>query len=442
MGIYLLLALPPVLAAIFRISRAHLRNTFGVNQQDPATLADAHFRFAVARVDARVFVRHDPSGRTTCENAAMPLIREDVIQCYKTILKRDPENEEVVQGHLSVAQSVWDLIESFVNSEELRVRTIDSRATRNDVIECYKRILKREPESEGVIQHHLSGRLSHWDLVGRLVDSVEHKNSILMSSALSQTKSIHRKYLAKSIEGRDKYICFSQNYIYLSEKISSKAFDLMLFYDIRLFEWSLGQSVYTVDLQFNREFDNEGEMLLQFRLGGISSPLYSVAFSIVPGHVLGSIKDGYVLLISRMQGAVGGFEEIRLATKDMGEISPHAVLVAALQGIGEAIDVRTGAGVCAVNQLSYNQSEAELFDRVYDRFFRSIGATGPNNGFYLFDIPLPEKPIGPGHRGRKQLKREFKKEISKTVCMSWHNTVALNRSKEVSARVSEEFERQ
>jgi hypothetical protein len=69
---------------------------------------------------------------------------------------------------------------------------------------------------------------------------------------------------------------------------------------------------------------------------------------------------------------------------DMSEISPHAVLVAALQGIAEAIDVRTVAGVCAANQLSYKESEAELFDRVYDQFFRSIGANGPNNGWRPF----------------------------------------------------------
>jgi hypothetical protein len=87
----------------------------------------------------------------------------------------------------------------------------------------------------------------------------------------------------------------------------------------------------------------------------------------------------------------------------MSESSPQAVLVAALQGIAEAIDVRTVAGVCAASQLSYKESEAELFDRVYDRFFRSIGANGPNNGFYFFGAPLPEKPIGPGHRGTQTI---------------------------------------
>jgi hypothetical protein len=117
----------------------------------------------------------------------------------------------------------------------------------------------------------------------------------------------------------------------------------------------------------------------------------------------------------------------------MGEISPRAVLIAALQGIAEAIDVRTVAGVCATNQLSYKESEAELFDRVYDQFFRSIGATGPSNGFYFFGVPLPDKLIGPGHRRRKQLKREFKKEISKSICMSWHNLVGVNRGEKVSA---------
>jgi hypothetical protein len=89
---------------------------------------------------------------------ATELTREDVIHCYRTVLRRDPENEEVVQSHLVGAQSLWRLIEVCVNSDELKMRITNSAATREDVIQCYKTVLRRDPESEEVIQRHLGGR--------------------------------------------------------------------------------------------------------------------------------------------------------------------------------------------------------------------------------------------------------------------------------------------
>jgi hypothetical protein len=101
----------------------------------------------------------------------------DVIRSYRMILKRDPGDGEV-QGHLSASQSLWDLIGCLVNSEELRISIIDSMATRQDVIQCYKLILRRYPEGLEVIEQRLSTPASLWDLVSRIVDSDERKKTL------------------------------------------------------------------------------------------------------------------------------------------------------------------------------------------------------------------------------------------------------------------------
>ena len=353
------------------------------------------------------------------------LTREDVIQCYKTILGRDPENEEVIQHHLSNAKSFWDLVERAVHSDEFKSLIGHSAATRLDVIECYSRILKRKPESEAAIEHHLSGGTTHWDLVSRLVDSEEHKNYVVNLSSRSLLKWIDRTYLANSFGDTDKYICFFHHYLFMADAVSPDAFKNMLLKEICLFRQTCGPNTYTVTLQSNQELDNEGELILQFRSG--ETTIYSVTFSFVPGHVFGGATgDKWVILISRLQGKVGKYEDMRQATKDMGEVSPQAILIAVLQGIALAVGVRTVAGVAATNQLSFDESEAELYEHAYDRFFRSIDATGPSGGFYFFEVPLAEKPIGPGHRGRKRLKREFKKEITNATQIAWRDTIALN----------------
>ncbi len=354
------------------------------------------------------------------------LTREDVIQCYKTVLNRDPEAEDVVKQLLAETTSIWSLIERFLFSDEFKTALGYSRATRTDVMEGYTRILKRKPESELAVEHHLSGGTTHWDLVSRLVESEEHKNYVVNLSAMSLLKCIGRTYLANSFGDRDKYICFFHHYMFLAEAASPESFQNILLNDFCLFTFNRGPDVYAITLQSNRELDNEGEIILQFQSNGTT--IYSLTFSIVPGDVLGGVTSGSVILISRLQGKVGKFEDMRLATKAMGEITPQISLIAALQGIAAAVGVRTVAGVAAANQLSYEVGEAELFDRAYDRFFRSIGAAGPLGGFYFFEAPLQEKPLTPGHRGRKQLKREFRKAIANAARVAWRDTIGLKRN--------------
>jgi tetratricopeptide (TPR) repeat protein len=213
---------------------------------------------------------------------------------------------------------------------------------------------------------------------------------------------------------------------------SNSALHAMAFKYVTLYESFDQQSVYTVTIQISHDINNEGELSLYFRSNG--DPLYVISFTIIPGYVIG-LSDRHTLLISRMQGRKGKFQEIRLATKEMNEISPQAVLVAALQGIAKAIDCQHIGGVCAISQVSYDEQNADLYERVYDRFFSDIGATDAKNGFYVLSMSAPEKPITlvkPGHRLRTRLKRKNKADLSESVFLAWQKFVCANGDEEVS----------
>lgn len=95
----------------------------------------------------------------TTHNAQMNLLgfnktvtREDVLWCYRYILRREPESETAVTPHL-LHKSFRSLAESFANSDEGR-----KPITRDDVLWCYRNILGREPEKDESIEQHLSHR--------------------------------------------------------------------------------------------------------------------------------------------------------------------------------------------------------------------------------------------------------------------------------------------
>jgi uncharacterized protein VirK/YbjX len=141
--------------------------------------------------------------------------------------------------------------------------------------------------------------------------------------------------------------------------------------------------------------------------------LYVVSFTIVPGYVVG-VEDRHAILISRMQGAKGRAPEIYQATKQINDISPQAVLLAVLQGIATALELRSIAGVSAECQSSFTELNATRFAQTYDQFFSSLGALALKDGFYHLSLPLTEKPLNlikPGHRKRTRIKRQVKAEL-------------------------------
>jgi tetratricopeptide (TPR) repeat protein len=200
----------------------------------------------------------------------------------------------------------------------------------------------------------------------------------------------------------------------------------MAFNDVTLFETDVDQTAYAITVQISHDPIDEGELSLLFKSDG--TPLYTVSFTIVPGYTVG-LAGRHALLLSRMQGSRAKFQEIRRATKEMGDISPQALLVAALEGIAIAMRVPHIAGVCAANLAAHNERTEEILVRHYDGFYKTIGGESKNSGFYLMDVPFPKKSLAlvkPGHRLRTKLKQKIKTDLAEAVCAAWRKIIPAN----------------
>ena len=249
--------------------------------------------------------------------------------------------------------------------------------------------------------------------------------SELVEALVQSAESLHHDhhYLTKTLPIEMKYSCIYEHYSFLVAATSVSAFDTLISNSILLYDKQFESNIYTVSASITRDWSHEGELSLEFKANNES--LYILSFTIIPGVLVG-LPDLPVALISRMQGMAGKFEQIRLATKEIGEVSPQAVLYAAIMGIAQAIGVRHIAGPSAANQVSCVDEKLELFRQAYDDFFISVGAAGPQNGFYIAGASPSEKPLASikaGHRLRTKHKRKLKAEITTSVFNTWRFVV-------------------
>lgn len=167
----------------------------------------------------------------------------------------------------------------------------------------------------------------------------------------------------------------------------------------------------------NRVADHEGDLSLIFAMDDL--PLYTLCFSVVPGRVV-SVDRQDVLFLGRLQGADGRFEHIRQATRVLHDISPKDILLAALQGVANALGIDVIVGVSNAEQLSKSRGprvEHVVFD--YDSFWAALHAQRTVDNLFVLSLPMPEKPIetiAQKHRGRTLRKRRYKDSVSTAVC--------------------------
>jgi uncharacterized protein VirK/YbjX len=121
-----------------------------------------------------------------------------------------------------------------------------------------------------------------------------------------------------------------------------------------------------------------------------------------------------VMLIARLQGIAGNFAAIRAATRACMDVSPPALLMAALQGIGKALDIGMIAGVTNQEQLTAHMDADRHVYFDYDAFWSTYVGNAAEK-FYLIRVPVPEKPlaqVSTMHRRRTRLKRQFKRQVA------------------------------
>lgn len=162
----------------------------------------------------------------------------------------------------------------------------------------------------------------------------------------------------------------------------------------------------------------EGELTFTLRMDGVD--LCKVSFSIVPASTLSlptrsaSPPHGHTLYIGRVQGVVGTFEQIRLATKACHDIAPPDVLMAAVAGMASALYIDVIGGVGIEHSISADSIQQSNMSFDYTEFWGRYQGSKTADGHHLIQVPFPEKPIqaiAAKHRKRTLTKREFKHRI-------------------------------
>ena len=228
-------------------------------------------------------------------------------------------------------------------------------------------------------------------------------------------KYLQDKYLAYGFTLEERAACLLHHYRRLLDHVPHGVLRGLPECAAVLLEMRDEDASYTVTLNLPELFQDEGELSLNLQADG--EEIFILSFTVVPGRVVQS-EGREVLLITRLQGVPGKFEQIRQMTKVMHDVGPGAFLVAVLHGIAEAWEIREMAGICARKQHSYEEKYAELLTIAYDDFFTELGAVRNGKGLFVSPIPLPLKPLSQvksGHKLRTRKKRAFKHAIAAQV---------------------------
>lgn len=228
-------------------------------------------------------------------------------------------------------------------------------------------------------------------------------------------KYLTHGYLARSFSVAQRAASFVHHYTRLNEKFPRPFLLRILEHDVTLACMEEGGSRLAITFGLSRTHDKEGELSLNLEVDG--EMVFILSFTIVPGKVVLSEADD-ALLITRIQGVKGCYRQIQRATRALHDVAPGALLIAALQGLGEALGIRVLACITATDQSSYCREWDHSFRTAYDDFFTELGIAKNAANIFLSPIPLPEKPllfVKQGHKLRTREKREFKRAIAEQV---------------------------
>jgi len=224
-------------------------------------------------------------------------------------------------------------------------------------------------------------------------------------------------YLARGLTLKQQAECFIHHYRRLPDVLPEDVLAQVLLEEFLLDEIREGEDSFAVTLALSRPWDDEGELSLNFKVNG--NVVFILSFTIVPGSVVQS-ESQEVVLVSRLQGVKGYFDEIQRATRSMCDVAPPALLFSALCGVAEAFGIKAMAGITGTMKPEFHfyEGEAAHIQQAYDGFFTELGAIKGRADFYLGTMPPQEKPmtsIKQGHKIRTRKKRAFKRELAHRV---------------------------
>lgn len=252
----------------------------------------------------------------------------------------------------------------------------------------------------------------------RAIVTFPEYRELLRTDPRFRFRYLARNYLSRRLTVTERTFCFSHHYKWLHDHLSSALLSKVLYGSVPLIKIAGSGRSYTIRCGTSRPIDTEGELSLSMEADG--ETIFILSFSIIPGRVVRSDSTD-ALLITRMQGTKGCFNEISLATKAMRYVAPPALLVAVLEGFGIAFGIRTLACVSGTDQTSYCWKRAAVFKAAYDAFFIDRGVAKNNAHLFVSMIPMNMKPLSAikrGHKLRAKRRRELKRLIAEATQQS------------------------
>ena len=258
----------------------------------------------------------------------------------------------------------------------------------------------------------------------RLLSRPAYKKLMKVNPRFS-LKYLGLDYLARGMTVKQQAECFIHHYRRLSDLLPEDVLTQVLLDDLLLDDISDGDDRFAVKMALSRPWDDEGELSLNFEVNG--RVVFILSFTIIPGKIVMSDAEE-VILVSRLQGVKGSYDEIQRATKAMCNVAPPALLFSVLCGIAEAFGVKAMAGITGKMKPEFHfyEGEAAHIEQAYDGFFTEVGATKGSAGFYLAPMPPQEKPmasIKQGHKIRTRKKRNFKRQTTERIYLAVCNVM-------------------
>ena len=228
-------------------------------------------------------------------------------------------------------------------------------------------------------------------------------------------KYLSRRYLLQGLSTAQRGRLLQHHYACLTRHFPTTCLQRLATQRLPLWQSRIETRQYLIELGFSQDLD-EGELTLFFSCQGRDTS--HLAFSFAAAEQLGESAQES-LLISRVQGGLGCYEEIRQATRDLRQVAPSHLLFAALRGIAQALAIRLAIGVPGHRQVCHRGlARQQNFTQAYDAFWESLGADQAASGLFLLPLDRPEKPlqlIKQHHRARTQAKRELKASLANEV---------------------------
>ena len=226
-------------------------------------------------------------------------------------------------------------------------------------------------------------------------------------------KYLYRPYLVQSLKKKTRLDILEHHYRYLAERVTSDFFSQIYDGEYELWRDLNAGHTASITLAFpvDWEHDYEGDLLLIFKCD--DHFIYSVTFSIVPGHAIG-IDVEQLVLVTSIQGRAGMADRIKQVKENYGDLSPPMLLLSAIEGVALSLDIHLLAGIGLDQQVQKQTWGNENFTFDYDQFWRKVIGDRANDMYYLKRIPEDYKPleeIKAKHRKKTQFRRSIKASI-------------------------------